>query len=87
MKKLLLSLSTIVACSIVLLVSSIKHDAESLSLLDANVEVLTDGEIQSGEVLAIMGYKNRWLAKGCKANTNYVCVVKKSEWPNITIDI
>ena len=58
-------------------------------LLRANLEALTEretGDVEcNAEVCIVFGYKNRFLAAGCKNDVDYTCTVKKIDMPNISL--
>ena len=58
-------------------------------LLRANLEALTEretGDVEcNAEVCIVFGYKNRFLAAGCKKKVDYTCTVKKIDMPNISL--
>ena len=58
-------------------------------LLRANLEALTEretGDVEcNAEVCIVFGYKNRFLAAGCRKHVDYTCTVKKIDMPNISL--
>ena len=58
-------------------------------LLRANLEALTEretGDVEcNAEVCIVFGYKNRFLAAGCKKKVDYTCTVKKIDMPDISL--
>ena len=88
-KSIVCAVATLVVSAAAVVGGKAYHYYSMPPLLRANLEALTEretGDVEcNAEVCIVFGYKNRFLAAGCKKNVDYTCTVKKIDMPNISL--
>ena len=91
-KTIILACAALVMSAAAVMGYKVYQSTQITDLMKANLEALTGSEtvdghdvVCNGEVCIVFGYKNRFLAAGCKKKEGFTCTVKKIALPDISL--